>query len=138
MDFEFSQDEQLFRETVRDFAQKEIRPYVREMDEKGEMPKGLVKKMADLGLLGITIPEKYGGPGGNFITAKHTRHFMRREHYQPSISDRNHREEWESRGSKTTWERAANKVKELLDADKYSLPDAIRTKVLTEIEGIVD
>ncbi|MFW9935836.1 MAG: acyl-CoA dehydrogenase family protein, partial [Candidatus Thorarchaeota archaeon] len=61
MDFEFSQEEQMFRETVRDFAQKEIRPYTREMDETGKMPKGLIKKMADLGLLGITIPEKYGG-----------------------------------------------------------------------------
>jgi acyl-CoA dehydrogenase len=69
LDFELSQDEQLFRDTVRDFAQKEIRPHIREMDEKGEMPKGLVKKMADLGLLGITIPEKYGGAGGNFTLA---------------------------------------------------------------------
>ncbi|MFX1509209.1 MAG: acyl-CoA dehydrogenase family protein [Promethearchaeota archaeon] len=69
MDFEFSQDEQLFRDTVRDFAQKEIRPHTREMDETGTLPKGLVKKMADLGLLGITIPEKYGGPGGNFMLA---------------------------------------------------------------------
>ncbi|MFX0168216.1 MAG: acyl-CoA dehydrogenase family protein [Candidatus Hodarchaeota archaeon] len=69
MDFELSQDEQLFRDTVRDFAQKEIRPHIREMDEKGEMPKGLVKKMAELGLLGITIPEKYGGAGGNFTLA---------------------------------------------------------------------
>jgi acyl-CoA dehydrogenase len=67
MDFEFTQDQELFRATVREFAQKEIRPYAREMDEKGEMPEGLVKKMADLGLLGITVPEKYGGPGGNFM-----------------------------------------------------------------------
>ncbi|MFX1301317.1 MAG: acyl-CoA dehydrogenase family protein, partial [Promethearchaeota archaeon] len=66
MDFEFSPDEELFRQTVREFAQKEIRPHTREMDETGQLPKGLVKKMADLGLLGITIPEKYGGAGGNF------------------------------------------------------------------------
>ncbi len=69
MDFEFSQEEEMFRQTVRDFAQKEIRPHTREMDETGKLPKGLVKKMADLGLLGITIPEKYGGPGGNFMLA---------------------------------------------------------------------
>ncbi|MFX1564058.1 MAG: acyl-CoA dehydrogenase family protein [Promethearchaeota archaeon] len=69
MDFEFTQEEDMFRHTVREFAQKEIRPHVREMDEKGELPKGLVKKMADLGLLGITVPEKYGGPGGNFTLA---------------------------------------------------------------------
>jgi alkylation response protein AidB-like acyl-CoA dehydrogenase len=57
------QEEEMFRQTVREFAQKEIRPHVREMDTKGQLPTGLVKKMADLGLLGITVPEKYGGPG---------------------------------------------------------------------------
>ncbi len=69
MNFEFSPEEEMFRQTVRDFAQKEIRPHVREMDTKGQLPTGLVKKMADLGLLGITVPEKYGGPGGNFTLA---------------------------------------------------------------------
>jgi len=81
---------------------------------------------------------KQVGPGGNFVTTKHTRRFMRREHYQPTLSDRNHREEWESRGAKNTWEKAADRVSELLAADKYSLPDTIRTKVLEEIEGIVE
>lgn len=78
------------------------------------------------------------GPGGNFVTAKHTRHFMRREHYQPSISDRNSREDWEARGAKNAWERAAEKVKEILAREGYSLPANTREKVLSEIAGIVE
>ncbi len=81
---------------------------------------------------------KQVGPGGNFVTAKHTRHFMRSEHYQPSLSDRRHREEWEAKGAKTTWEAAAVRVKEILSGEKYSLPETVRQKVLSEIEGIVD
>ncbi len=81
---------------------------------------------------------KHVGPGGNFVTAKHTRHFMRSEHYQPSLSDRRHREEWEAKGAKTTWEAAAVIVKEILSGEKYSLPETVRQKVLLEIEGIVD
>jgi len=81
---------------------------------------------------------KQVGPGGNFVTAKHTRQFMRGEHYQPLLSDRDRREEWEARGGKTTWERAAQKVKELLANHSYCLPDAVRQQVLSEIAGIVD
>ena len=78
------------------------------------------------------------GPGGNFVTAKHTRDFMRSEHYQPSVSDRDSREEWEAKGGKTTWERAAERVKEILANHNYSLPAAIRHRVLSEITGIED
>ena len=78
------------------------------------------------------------GPGGNFITAKHTRHFMRGEHYQPSLSDRNSREEWEAEGSKTTWEKAAEAVQKILTSHTYSLPTEIRRSVRSEITGIVD
>ncbi|MFH1646454.1 MAG: trimethylamine methyltransferase family protein [Chloroflexota bacterium] len=77
------------------------------------------------------------GPGGNFVTARHTRRFMRREHYQPTLSDRNSRENWEAQGSKTTTERAAEKVKTILESHRAGLPDAARGQVLTEIEGIV-
>ena len=95
---------------------------------------------------GITVDDdtlafdliKQVGPGGNFVTAKHTRQFMRSEHYQPSLSDRDSREEWEARGGKTTWERAAQGVKELIANHNYSLPAAIRQQVLSEIAGIVD
>jgi len=81
---------------------------------------------------------KQVGPGGNFVTAKHTRQFMRGEHYQPLLSDRDRREEWEARGGKVTWERAAQKVKELLANHSYRLPAAVSQQVLSEIAGIVD
>jgi len=78
------------------------------------------------------------GPGGNFVTAKHTRRFMRSEHYEPSLSNRDSREDWEARGGKTTWERAAEEVKGIIGAHHYSLPETTRGQVLSEITGIVD
>jgi len=81
---------------------------------------------------------KQVGPGGNFIAAQHTRQFMRSEHYQPSLSDRNSREEWEAKGRKTTWEKAAAMVPQLIANHTYKLPDGIRRRVLSEITGIVD
>jgi len=78
------------------------------------------------------------GPGGNFVTARHTRHFMRSEHYQPSLSDRNSREEWEAKGGKSTWERATEKVNEIIGNHNWSLPAEVRKQVLSEIQGIVD
>jgi len=78
------------------------------------------------------------GPGGNFVTARHTRQFMRREHYQPSLSDRNSREDWEAKGAKNTWERAALKVNEILAKDGCSLPADIRYQVFSEIAGILE
>ncbi len=77
------------------------------------------------------------GPGGNFVTAKHTRRFMRKEHYQPGLSDRNSREKWEEKGSHVTWEVAAKKVKSILESPASSLPDEIRKRVLSEIKSIV-
>ncbi len=81
---------------------------------------------------------KETGPGGNFITAKHTRHFMRKEHYQPLLSDRNSRERWEAEGSLSTWQKAARKVKEILDSHSVRLPEDSRARVLAEIPGIID
>jgi trimethylamine--corrinoid protein Co-methyltransferase len=81
---------------------------------------------------------KQMGPGGHFVTAKHTRRFMRSEHYQPSLSDRDSREEWEAKGSKTTLERAAERVKEVIASKNHSLPVTIRQRILLEIDGIVD
>jgi len=76
------------------------------------------------------------GPGGNFITAKHTRHFMRSEHYVPSLSDRSSREDWEAAGHKTTSEKAAETVREILSTPGYRLPDEVRQRILGEIAGI--
>ena len=81
---------------------------------------------------------KQAGPGGNFVAAKHTRRFMRNEHYQPYLSDRNSRDDWEADGKKNTWERAAEIVKDIMANHDYSLPDATKSKVLAEIKGIVD
>ena len=80
---------------------------------------------------------KQVGPGGNFVTAKHTRQFMRSEHYQPSLSDRDSREDWESKGKQCTWEKASEIVRQVIDNHNYSLPPAIRNRILTEIAGIV-
>jgi len=80
---------------------------------------------------------KQVGPGGNFVTAKHTRHHMRKEHYVPSLSDRSLREDWEAEGGKITWERAKTKVKQIIGNNDYGLPDDVKNKVLSEIPGIV-
>jgi acyl-CoA dehydrogenase len=67
MDLRFTEEQQMMRKMVRDFAQTEIAPFVERM-EAGEFPRGILKKMADLGLMGITIPEKYGGSEMDFTS----------------------------------------------------------------------
>jgi alkylation response protein AidB-like acyl-CoA dehydrogenase len=62
-------DEQMFRDTVRRFAVEQIGPLVRGMDESQQMDPGLIKKLFELGLMGIEIPEEYGGAGGTFFNA---------------------------------------------------------------------
>ncbi len=64
-----SEDEQMFRETVRRFAVEQIGPLVRGMDESQQMDAGLIKKLFQLGLMGIEVPEQYGGAGGSFFNA---------------------------------------------------------------------
>jgi trimethylamine--corrinoid protein Co-methyltransferase len=81
---------------------------------------------------------KQVGPGGNFATARHTRHFMRTEHYLPTLSDRDSRTDWESKGSKITWQRAGEIARQLIADSNYRLPEAVRQQILTEIKGIVD
>ncbi|WP_321472244.1 acyl-CoA dehydrogenase [uncultured Paludibaculum sp.] len=64
-----SEEDQLFRNTVRQFARKELAPKVREMDEAGLFDKRLLAQCFELGLMGIEIPEEYGGQGGTFVQA---------------------------------------------------------------------
>ena len=64
-----SEDEILFRDNIRQFAEEKLRPLVREMDEKGVFEKSLVQDFFQLGLMGIEIPEQYGGSGGKFFEA---------------------------------------------------------------------
>ncbi len=64
---QLSEDEALFRETVRRFAEEQIAPLVRRMDEEQQMDAALVKSLFELGLMGIAIAEEYGGSGGTFF-----------------------------------------------------------------------
>ena len=64
-----TEDEQLFRDNIRQFADEKVRPLVREMDEKGVFDHGLIDQFFQLGLMGIEIPEQYGGGAGTFFEA---------------------------------------------------------------------
>jgi butyryl-CoA dehydrogenase/short/branched chain acyl-CoA dehydrogenase len=64
-----SEDELMFRQTVRQFAEDQIRPLVEKMDREAIMDKGLVKQFFDLGLMGINIPAEYGGADSSFFMA---------------------------------------------------------------------
>src|SRR6478672_5077593 len=65
----FTEDEIMFRDNIHQFADEKVRPLVREMDEKGVFDKGLIHQFFQLGLMGIEIPEQYGGGGGKFFEA---------------------------------------------------------------------
>lgn len=69
MDFSFTEEQELFKTSVREFCEKKLAPRAREIDEKGEIPHEVLEDMAAFGLLGITIREEYGGRGADFITA---------------------------------------------------------------------
>ena len=66
---QLGEEEQMFRDSVRRFAVEQIGPLVRGMDESQQMDAGLIKKLFELGLMGIEIPEEYGGAGGTFFDA---------------------------------------------------------------------
>jgi len=63
MNFELTEEQQLIRETVRDFAEREIKPVAKDLDEKAEFSIELTNKIGELGLFGMYLPEKYGGQG---------------------------------------------------------------------------
>jgi len=67
VDFGFTEDQRLLRDTVREFAETEILPTVMEFDESQEFPREIMAKAADLGLLGILFPEEYGGSGLGYM-----------------------------------------------------------------------
>lgn len=68
IDFELSDDHKAIQQTVREFAQKEVAPYIKEWDEKQHFERGIFDKMAELNLLGVCIPEEYGGAGFDYIS----------------------------------------------------------------------
>src|SRR6476661_2249877 len=67
MDFRLTEEQVLLRRTVREFAETEIRPHVREWDESQHFPSEIIPALADLGLLGIQFPQEYGGAGMSAI-----------------------------------------------------------------------
>lgn len=69
MKFEFSEEEEMFRDSVREFAQRYIEPIWVDIDEKNEIPLDLIKKMGDQGLFAIPVSEEYGGMGGTYLMA---------------------------------------------------------------------
>jgi alkylation response protein AidB-like acyl-CoA dehydrogenase len=64
-----SDEESLFRQSVREFANQQIRPVASEMDEKGKFAPELIQQFFEIGLMGIEVPEEYGGQGGSFFNA---------------------------------------------------------------------
>ncbi|MBO9130109.1 acyl-CoA dehydrogenase [Bacillus sp. 165] len=68
MNFLLTEEQEMMRKMVRDFAQNEIAPFVQVMEETGEFPREILRKMGELGLMGVPIPEKYGGAEMDFIS----------------------------------------------------------------------
>ena len=64
-----TEEESLFRQSVREFAEQQVRPLSGEMDEKGKFAPELLSQFFELGLMGIEVPEEYGGQGGTFFNA---------------------------------------------------------------------
>ncbi len=69
MDFSFTEEQELFRKSAREFCEKKLAPRASEIDEKAEIPHGVLADMATFGLLRITISQEYGGSGADFVTA---------------------------------------------------------------------
>jgi short/branched chain acyl-CoA dehydrogenase len=68
LDFDLDQEHELVRSTVRDFAEERVAPVAEELDREGRFPYDLVGELADLGLMGMTIPEEYGGAGADTVS----------------------------------------------------------------------
>lgn len=68
MDLKFTEEQEMMQKMVRDFAQTEIAPFIERMEEHDEFPTEILNKMAELGLMGITIPEEYGGAGMDYTS----------------------------------------------------------------------
>lgn len=68
MDFRLSEEQELVQKMVRDFSQKEVAPTIKEWDRKQEMKPEILPRMAELGILGVCIPVRYGGQGMDYLT----------------------------------------------------------------------
>jgi alkylation response protein AidB-like acyl-CoA dehydrogenase len=67
MDFELTEAQRLFQETARQFAENEIAPIAEKVDELGEFPRETIQKLAELGFMGIAVPQAYGGAGADSV-----------------------------------------------------------------------
>src|SRR5438045_282419 len=68
MDFQLTEAQRMVRDMVREFAASEIAPVASRHDREHSFPMATAKRMGELGLLGITVPEKYGGPGADYVS----------------------------------------------------------------------
>ena len=68
MDFSFSEEQEILRRTVKEFAEKEIIPISKKMEEEKRIPQELLRKMGEMGLMGMTIPEEWGGAGADMVS----------------------------------------------------------------------
>lgn len=80
---QLTDEEAMFQATVRKFAREQIAPHVREMDEAGVFRKDLIRAFFELGLMGIEIPEQYGGQNGTFFSP-----FLLLRNWPPSMPPR--------------------------------------------------
>src|SRR5688572_2520213 len=67
MNFELTEEQQQIKQSIREFAESEIRPHVMEWDDAHHFPEELHPKLAELGLLGVLFPEHYGGAGLGYV-----------------------------------------------------------------------
>ena len=68
MNFELTDEQKQVRDMVREFAQREVAPHIQQWDAKGEFHREVLDKMGELGILGLPIPEQYGGSGFNYVS----------------------------------------------------------------------
>ena len=67
MNFDFTEEQKRWRDLAHDFAQGEIQPRAEQLDREQKFPYDIVADMTRLGLMGLTLPEEYGGSGGDFV-----------------------------------------------------------------------
>src|SRR2546422_3750518 len=85
-----SEEEELFRDTVRDFAEREVRPRVAAMERASAVDPALLAKCFELGLMGIDIPESHGGAGGNLLMTVLAVEELRSEEHTSELQSRLH------------------------------------------------
>jgi len=68
MDFALSKEQQMLQQMVRDFAQKEIEPVASDNDKEGRFPEEIIKRLGEIGIMGMTVPKEYGGAGADTVS----------------------------------------------------------------------